>query len=273
MLGAAAVTGRSGPPSVSCIIPTYNRRDWLVEAIASVRGQTAPVAEVVVVDDGSSDGTQETLDTLRGSAADAPLVVLRQDNRGPAAARNAGLRIATGDLVAFLDDDDVWLPQKMARQLAVLMRDPGLALLGCATDTLSLPGGPRVFPVGERRLLFRNWFLTPGVVARRDVLVALGGFPEDMRVCEDYALWLRVAARHRCAFLNEVLVECGHGKPGFGDSGLSADLAALHAGECEAIRRWRAEYAANPIDAGLAYCLALARHLRRRLVAGYRRVS
>jgi hypothetical protein len=127
-------------------------------------------------------------------------------------------------------------------------------------------GGSRIVDIGEWGLLFRNWFLTPGVIARREIVLACGGFPEDMRHCEDYSLWLRIASGYKCTFLNEVLVSCGHGKPAFGHSGLLADLDALHAGELNALARWRKERNAGMLMFALAVVLAGVRHLRRRIV-------
>jgi glycosyltransferase involved in cell wall biosynthesis len=248
-------------------MPTFNRCQQLPHAIASVLQQTKPVDEMIIVDDGSTDGTFEMLTELAARTVTPHIVPLRQENLGPAAARNAGIKNAAGELVAFLDDDDIWHPDKLARQLAILDASPGLALLGCATDTLKLPGGSRLVAIGEWKLLVRNWFLTPGVIARRDVVLHCGGFPEDMRHCEDYALWLRIASGHQCAFLNEVLVSCGHGKPTFGHSGLSADLAALYAGEMDALARWSKQRNAGMAMSALAEAIAGVRHLRRRIVA------
>lgn len=255
---------------VSCLIPTFNRRDQLIAALESVAGQTARVDEIIVIDDGSTDGTIDMLRAHRLHAAQTPLTVFRQKNRGPAAARNAGLQIASGNLVAFLDDDDIWHTDKMARQLAIFAQHPDLALLACASDTLSLPGRAGLRFVNSRDLLLRNRFLTPCVVARRDILLQYGGFPEEMRRCEDYALWLLIAMHHRCAFLNEVLVSCGQGKPAFGHSGLSADLNALYAGEREALRRWCAASDSGLSAFALARFLARLRHLRRRIVSAGR---
>lgn len=256
---------------VSTIIPTFNRQEQLALALDSVISQTVKLHEIVVVDDGSTDGTQEMLQEFARLHPDVRLIVIRQKNRGPAAARNAGIKVATGELVAFLDDDDVWHPEKLERQLTVLVDRADICLLGCATDTLKMKRGSRVVDIGEWNLLFRNWFLTPGVVARRDVLIGCGGFPEDMRHCEDYALWLRIASGHKCAFLNEVLVSCGHGKPAFGHSGLSADLKALHSGELEALVRWSKQRNSSMAVSALAAALVGARHLRRRIIAAGQR--
>ncbi|MBK7899116.1 MAG: glycosyltransferase family 2 protein [Azonexus sp.] len=255
----------------SCVIPTFNRRERLRVALASVASQSVRPEEIVVVDDGSRDDTQEYLTGLQRTSPDLPLVVLRQENRGPAAARNAGIRIASGDYVAFLDDDDLWLPEKLARQQQILAVHPDIALLGCGADTLFAPRGGLLQDIGLRSMLIRNWFLTPGVVARRDVLLACGGFPEDMCVCEDYALWLSIAEKHRCALLNEKLIVCGDGKRSFGESGLSGNLRALYAGEREVYRRWRKGRRGGGLYLGMCEFLAAIKHMRRRMVVAWER--
>lgn len=230
---------KPGERRVSAIIPTYNRRRELSLAIASALRQTERLHEVVVVDDGSTDGTWGDLVTL-AEGTPAPRIVLhRQSNAGPSAARNAGARLASGEFIAFLDSDDTWHEEKTARQLALFDADPGLALVGCVPEGMNVFPQKRIVPIGIGRLLFRNYFLTPGVIVRREALGAAGGFAEDMRRCEDYELWLRIASSHRCALLNEVLMTCGGGKRSFGESGLSADIWAMRAGELEAFRRWR----------------------------------
>ena len=253
------------PPTISAVVPTYNRRVALLRAIESLDRQTLPVNEIVVVDDGSTDDTVVAVSSLPRSGR-APLKIRRQSNAGPAAARNAGVAAATAMYIAFLDDDDRWLPDKLRRQIEILHAEPDLALLGCATNTLAYPGGCRVVPISLRHLLLRNWFLTPGVIVRRDVLLACGGFPEDMRHCEDYGLWLRIASGHRCALLNDRLVVCGEGKAPFGSSGLSSDLDALYAGELEALHQWQKYQSANPLIHALAVGLAGIRHCRRRTI-------
>jgi glycosyltransferase involved in cell wall biosynthesis len=258
-------------PRVSVIMPTFNRRQQLPHAIDSVLRQSRPVDELVVVDDGSTDGTFEWLSEISAQTQHPRIVALRQKNGGPAAARNAGIQMASGELIAFLDDDDTWHPDKMQRQLLVMQAMPELVLLGCASDTLKMWGGSRVVDIGEWSLVCRNRFPTSSIVARRDVLIASGSFPEDMRHCEDYALWLRIVVGRKCAFLNDVLVSYSGGKPGFGHSGLSADVDALHAGELDALARWRKECNPGMVMTMLAATLAGARHLRRRIVAARRK--
>jgi glycosyltransferase involved in cell wall biosynthesis len=247
-------TMKTGARRVSAIIPTFQRREQVLLAIGSALRQTGPLEEIIVIDDGSSDGTWEALQALAAITRAPRIVLHRQRNAGPSAARNAGARLASGEFVAFLDSDDTWHAEKTARQLALFDADPELALAGCVPQDMNVFPDRRIVPISIDRLLFRNYFLTPGVMVRREVLGAAGGFAEDMRRCEDYELWLRIASRHRCVLLNEVLMICGDGKRSFGESGLSADIWAMQAGELEAFRRWRRHGGSN---AKYLYALAL----------------
>ena len=226
---------------VSAVIPTCNRRQEVARAIASALRQTWPLHEIVVVDDGSTDGTWDDLQALAAAGYAARLVSFRQPNAGPSAARNAGVRLATGQFIAFLDSDDLWHDDKIARQLAVFDAHPDVALVGCAEqNNMRVFPGRRIVPIGVDQLLFRNYFLTAGVIVRREVLAGTAGFAEEMRRCEDYDMWLRIASSNRCVLLNEDLMVYGAGKRGFGEGGLTADLWAMQLGELEAFRRWRA---------------------------------
>jgi glycosyltransferase involved in cell wall biosynthesis len=261
-----------GLSRVSAVIPTFNRRRELAAAIASVLAQTRPVDEIIVVDDGSTDGTWETLQALSRDVQRPRIVLHRQENKGPSAARNAGVRLATGELIAFLDSDDTWLPEKTARQLELFAARPQLGLIGIPIQDAGVFRGRRLVEIGIERLLFRNYFPTPGVMLRREVLAAVGGFAEDMRLCEDYELWLRIAARHPCLLLNEELIHCGGGKHPFGESGLSANLWANQRAELEAFRRWRR---AGGSLGRYVYALAICwlRFLRRVLIVAGRAPS
>ena len=123
--------------SVSVVIPTFNRQKVLPRAVMSVLHQSHRAAEVVVVDDGSTDGTAELIAARFGSVE-----ILRQDNRGVSAARNAGIRATRGDWVAFLDSDDEWKPDKLERQLAALESEPGFKI--CHSDEIWVRHGRRV---------------------------------------------------------------------------------------------------------------------------------
>lgn len=192
---------------VSVVIPTFNSAPLVVEAVGSVLAQTRPADEVVVVDDGSTDDT-----AARVAAFGDRVKYVRQPNARVAAARNTGLRHATGDVVAFLDADDAWHPQKLDRQLAVLAARPEIGLL--ATGLTAWPGPfpplvgdpiPNVAAVPLDRMLLTNPIATSSVVVRRSVLDRVGPFDTELFGPEDYDLWLRAAQASGVGVLREPL--------------------------------------------------------------------
>lgn len=200
----------------SVIIPTFQRRELVREAVRSVLAGQEAELEVVVVDDGSTDGTAAALAAEFGNAVQ----VLRTPQRGVAAARNAGVAASCGELVAFLDSDDLWLPGKLAAQVALFAADPTVAF--CHTQEIWLrdgrqvrqrprhrkPDGMAFLPSLERCLVGAST-----VVLRRSLFERVGGFAEDLEVCEDYDFWLRVARDTPLHLIDRPLVvkRDGHG--------------------------------------------------------------
>lgn len=203
-------------PAVSVIIPTYNRAAWVKEAVASVLAQTFQDYELMVVDDGSTDHTFEAL-----AAVDGHLDVLRLEQRqGVSAARNRGAARAQGEWLAFLDSDDLWLPEKLARQMEYLRSHPDCAI--CQTEEIWIRNGVRVNPPQTHRKAGGDIFLPSlarcmvspsAVVLRRRLFEDLGGFDETLPAAEDYDLWLRVAWRQPVGLLPEPLIIKRGGHP------------------------------------------------------------
>lgn len=183
---------------VSVIIPCYNHAGGLPAAIQSVRAQGWPGVEIIVVDDGSTDETQKLLHELRGS----DLRCLRQQNQGPAAARNTGIRAARGDWIAFLDADDYWLPGKLAAQFELLARHPDAGFSYGGLRLRASDGSEREVKCdfSERQLLLvlleGSRLFTTTVIVRRSGLKRTGLFHTGLRTGEDWDLWLRLAARY-----------------------------------------------------------------------------
>ena len=195
-------------PLVSVVIPTHNRRDLLAEAVASVREQTYDPIEIIVIDDGSSDGTAKM---IRERFPRVRLV--RQPHRGVSAARNRGIAEAQGEYIAFLDSDDLWLPKKLAAEMDALLKNPELKI--CHTDEIWIRRGVRVNPMKKHRK-YGGWIyphclplciISPSsVILKREVFNEVGAFDEALPACEDYDLWLRVTARHPVHFIERPLI-------------------------------------------------------------------
>ena len=193
---------------VSVVIPTYNRADFVREAIISVQQQDYPDIETVVVDDGSRDDTRAVV-----SGFGPAVQYLWQENRGVSAARNRGVAASTGDLIAFLDSDDLWLPPKVSAQVACFRTRPDMQ--ACHTDEIWIRRGVRV---NERRVhrkqggwqflasLPRCLISPSAIMLRRTLWDRLGGFDETLPACEDYDLWLRLTAVVPVGFLPARLV-------------------------------------------------------------------
>ena len=196
---------------LSIIIPSFNRADTLERALDSVLQQTYfqqdAAFEIIVVDDGSTDGTAELVKTRYPSVH-----LLQQANRGVSSARNRGLRQARGEWIALLDSDDEWLPHKLMTQMA-LLNDSGLKV--CHTEEIWIRDGRRVNQMNKHKKR-GGWIyehclplcaMSPSsIVLHRDVFDAVGVFDEDLPACEDYDLWLRVAARFEVAFVEQACI-------------------------------------------------------------------
>ena len=194
---------------ISVIIPVYNRREVVGRAIRSVLAQTWTEREVIVVDDGSDDGSGEVIGAVFGSAV---RLLVQPRNRGVSAARNRAMEAARGEWLAFLDSDDEWLPTKLEKQMEALQ---ATRLAVCHTEEIWIRRGVRVNPRKHHRKTGGDIFLQAlprcimspsSILLHRDVLERVGPFDETLPVCEDYDLFLRMAWRYRVAFLEEPLL-------------------------------------------------------------------
>jgi glycosyltransferase involved in cell wall biosynthesis len=194
----------TAPPRVSVIIPTFNRAWTVAEAIDSALDQRFASFEVIVVDDGSTDRTQEVL-TRFGS----DIRTLKQANAGVSAARNAGIRAAAGELIALLDSDDLWRPDKLAHQVAFFDSHPDCLI--CQCREIWIRNGRRVNPKHRHRKSSGDIFLPSlelclvspsAVMMRRSLFDEIGYFDETLPACEDYDLWLQVSARFPVALID-----------------------------------------------------------------------
>lgn len=210
----------SNEVEVSAIIPTYNRRDLVLRAIDCVLAQTRPVAQVIVVDDGSTDGTREALAARYGDRIE----YVWQPNAGVSAARNRGLSLARGRYLALLDSDDEWLPAKTQRQVEWLEARPDYGMVLC--DVLRVNADGSAIDRFRRReqlpedghvlrWVLRNPALAPvSAMLRRAVYEQVGGFDASLRTAEDLDFHLRVARHFPIGVIDEPLARAIRGHDG-----------------------------------------------------------
>lgn len=197
-------------PLVSVIIPTFNAARYLPEALNSLLAQTHKRMEIFVIDDGSTDNTAKVM----AGYADTTVYV-RQARSGPSNARNRGIAAATGEYVAFLDADDIWLPSKLEKQLRALQQCPEAGLVySRGVDFCNRTGKElRVYPKTMHSgmlfdlLLATHLLLLSSVVVRTQILKELGGFDESLTTAEDTHLYLRIARNYRIMGISDILVK------------------------------------------------------------------
>jgi glycosyltransferase involved in cell wall biosynthesis len=256
------------PVPVSVVVPCHRCAGTVGRAIASVRAQTAPPAEIVLVDDASGDDTLAALRVLAAAPSSGTIVriVERADNGGAGSARNTGWDAATGDLVAFLDADDSWHPRKLELQAAHMRAHPAVAVTGHrwvvspeGPISQQVDDAPGAVPVVFRDLLLRNRLMTSSAMLRRALPQR---FPAGQRHMEDHRLWLDIARSGARIEVLDAVLAAFH-KAQFGVGGLSRDLWAMERGE---LRNYGAMRAAGAIGTPTwAACVlwSLAKHLRR----------
>lgn len=224
---------------LSVVIPCYNAEKFLAQAIRSVLAQTHQDFEIIVVDDGSTDSSAEIIK----STADPRIRYLWQSNGGPSKARNTGVRAATGQYLAFLDADDLMLPQRLASQLAILEAQPSVSVVGSAYLWIDENGHELAWPYHSWQRapdlnslvtwLFDCPFVPSAVMLRREAWCDVQGFDEDLLGGEDWNFWTRlVITGHRMTWHQEVL--CLYRRSA---GSLSEDAERMSADVPEAMRR------------------------------------
>lgn len=202
---------------VSIIMPTYNRAHVIGEAIRSVIEQTYGDFEIIVVDDGSTDDTEEYCAGL----GESRVRYVRQENRGASTARNRGIAESTGSYLLFLDSDDVLYNTALAKLVGVMEEHPECGAAYCGFVVTTGPGeilssSPLDFPSGDvlARMCMEQLCVPHSVLARREAVRSSGGFDERLRLFEDWDFWIRIAAETPFAFVPEYLVEYRRWAPG-----------------------------------------------------------
>ena len=195
--------------NISVVIPTFNRRQTIGRSIDSVLNQTLFPSEIIVVDNGSTDGTCDYIQSNFPS-----IKLLHQPNKGVSAARNKGIRYADTNWIALLDSDDEWFPQKLEKQVMTLSQSPDIKF--CHTEEIWIRNGVRVNQMKKHQKYGGHIFfkcldmcrISPSsVLFHQSILDDVGYFDKDLKVCEDYDLWLRITAKFPVLYIDESLIK------------------------------------------------------------------
>lgn len=228
---------------VSVIIPTYNREKTILRAVQSVLDQTYTNIEVLIIDDGSTDGTA---DIVKGVVDGRVKYILLPQNGGPSNARNAGVQMAEGEWIAFQDSDDCWHRDKIEKQIEYLNNNPQYSLIYCMSHVHFKDGRDGIVPqeplpaIMEGKmthtLLQRNVIDTPTMFIKRECFLAVGGFDVTYKALEDWEFALRFSKEYEIGYLPEILMESY-----MLDGGVSTNLGAFYEARCKMLEQYKAD--------------------------------
>lgn len=228
---------------VSVVIPTYNREKTILRAIQSVLNQTYSNLEVLVIDDGSTDGTEDIINSIRD---DRVKYVVMEQNGGPSRARNAGVQMAEGEWIAFQDSDDCWHENKLETQVKYIENNTQYSLVYCKSmnyfqngKTLVGPAEP-LPPVMEGKMLHtllkRNVVDTPTMFMKRKSFLDIGGFDATYKALEDWEFMIRFAKVYEIGYVSEVLMDSY-----MLNDGVSSNIGAYFEGRCKMLSQYKSE--------------------------------
>ena len=228
---------------VSVVIPTYNREKTILRAIQSVLDQTYKDFEVIVIDDGSTDGTVDIVNSIED---DRVKYVVLEQNGGPSKARNTGVQIAEGEWIAFQDSDDCWYKTKLETQIKYIKDNPLYSLVYCMSmnhfqsgATLVVPAAPLPLVMeGEMlpTLLRRNVIDTPTMFMRKEAFVKVGGFDTAYNALEDWEFVIRFAKEYKIGYVSEILMDSY-----MLNDGVSSNIGAYYEGRCRMLGQYKTD--------------------------------
>ena len=210
---------------VSVVIPMYNASGCITAALDSVLAQTYAIHEIIVVDDGSKDQSADIVKDYCQNHIKAPIILIMQENLGPSAARNNGIMVSTGDVIAFLDSDDSWIDTKIAEQIRVMKTNTEIGLISTRQYRGKVRSAATASQISFFSLLLLNQIITSSVLVRKSVLDRVGLF-SDKKYSEDYELWLKIVQKFKVYMLNFGLTCYSRS-----NSGLSSKLWHMERGE------------------------------------------
>ncbi|MGU5542648.1 glycosyltransferase family 2 protein [Aeromonas hydrophila] len=260
---------------ISVVIPAFNAENTIKNAIESVLGQTYKGdLEIIVVNDGSVDGTRNIVNDLMTKFKN--IILLDKVNGGVSSARNFGIHAATGDWIAFLDADDIWLPDKLSAQWDIINSSSfNIDFVGCArnNEILSILGKKItcLHKASMMELLIKMFPQTSTALIKKELLIQVGCYDENMTHAEDGDLWLRLCNAGDFYYMPQSLVLTGGGKANYGESGLSGNLSAMHKGTIHTINKLYKNKQLSDIQALAFKCFYYIKYIRRIVIVSFRR--
>lgn len=227
---------------VSVIIPVYNSEKTIVQVLDSVKKQTRLdyVCEILVVNDGSKDQSEKLIQNYIIENPDLPISYFKKENGGASSARNYGMRRAKGEYIAFLDSDDLWLPEKLEVQMQILLENREIVFLGAGYEDkpfyIMMKRINGLYKADIKDICKKNFPVTPSVVFRTEAIRTLGYFDENQKFGEDINYYQKFCIAYNYYYLPQKLVTIGFQKEFFGATGLTSHMREMHLGTIKNLR-------------------------------------
>lgn len=228
---------------VGVIIPTYNRRNTIVKSVQSVLNQTYHNIEVIIVDDGSSDGTEDEIKSIKDSRIN---YVTLKSNRGVAYARNLGVDLAESEWIAFQDSDDIWRDNKLEKQMAYAQKHPEYSMVYCSymahfsnMEDVKIPKTPYLYEMEGKilnTLLLKNTIGAPTACVKKSTFLDVGGYNVTYRSLEDWEYAIRFAKKYEIGFVPDVLVDVY-----VSADGVSSQIGSYYESRCKMLKEYEKE--------------------------------
>ena len=261
---------------ITAIIPLYNGKDTILTAIKSVMDQTCSLPiEIIVVNDGSRDGCEILVDNLINKDINRRIKIINKENGGVSSARNRGIEEARGDWIGFLDADDVWLPEKLEKQIIEIDKNPTIRFIGSNRNGNVYPffkkSEYKIFTLNTNEIIFKWHPHTSTAFVKKEVFLESGVYDESRSHAEDGDMLLRISEKCPLFILNEDLVFTGAGKRGFGESGLSGNMPAMYNGEILALKGARNRHQISFLEYLGFYIWLSVKYVRRIFIVTFAR--
>lgn len=260
---------------ISVIIPMFNAEKTIIKTLESVFFQTYLPSEIIVINDGSSDGSKLLVEEFISTNTKIKIKLVNKPNGGVSSARNEGIKNSSCEWIALLDSDDEWLPNKLERQVKILQKNPHIEFLGTNRNGeyfnkvlwKKLGHLTRISP---KLLLVKFLFVVPTIIFKKKIVDSIGYFDELQKFAEEGNYFIRIAQKHNCYLLNESLVITGGGKAHFGHSGLSGNLKGMELGELKNIKDALQLKIINSLEYIILVVFSLIKYFRRILIVKVR---